>query len=105
MVRDQNAKYKQYDDHMEKLQEDFDKNKIQVNSRFDQLIEDNFKIPEILTDDDFKPVSFRDFMTSNMVSLANQIKKLEEKCTSEYLVQDLFHDFVKQSVPRTDKLY
>ena len=44
-------------------------------------------------------------MTSNMVSLANQIKKLEEKCTSEYLVQDLFHDFVKQSVPRTDKLY
>jgi transcriptional regulator of met regulon len=73
--------------------------------RFDQLIEDNFKIPDILTDENFQPVSFRDFMTSNLVSLAGQIKKLEEKCTSEYLVQDLFHDFVKQSVPRTDKLY
>lgn len=44
-------------------------------------------------------------MTSNLVSIASQIKKLEEKCTSEYLVQDLFHDFVKNSVPRTDKLY
>jgi hypothetical protein len=53
MIRDQNAKYKQYDDHMEKLQEDFDKNKDQVSLRFDQLIEDNFKIPDILTDENF----------------------------------------------------
>ena len=53
MIRDQNAKYKQYDDHMEKLQEDFDKNKLQVTQRFDQLIEDNFKIPDILTDENF----------------------------------------------------
>ncbi len=27
MIRDQSTKFKQYDDHMEKLQEDFDKNK------------------------------------------------------------------------------
>jgi hypothetical protein len=38
---------------MEKLQEDFDKNKLQVTQRFDQLIEDNFKIPDILTDENF----------------------------------------------------
>lgn len=39
------------------------------------------------------------------MSLANSIKKLEEECTEQYLVKDLFHDFVKGSVPRTDKLY
>ncbi len=50
-------------------------------------------------------MSFRDFMTGNLVSLANSIKKLEEECTEQYLVKDLFHDFVKASVPRTDKLY
>lgn len=53
MITDQKNKFKQYDDHMEKLQEDFDKNRYQVSLRFDQLIEDNFKIPDILTDDSF----------------------------------------------------
>jgi hypothetical protein len=48
MIRDQNSKYKQYDDHLEKLQEDFDKNRYQVSLRIDQLIEENFKIPDIL---------------------------------------------------------
>lgn len=71
MIRDQSTKFKQYDDHMEKLQEDFDKNKYSVSLKFDQLIEENFKIPDILTDENFKPVSFRDFMTQNLVSLAN----------------------------------
>jgi len=44
-------------------------------------------------------------MTGNLVSLANTIKKLEEKCTESYLVKDIFHNFVEKSVPRTDKLY
>ena len=35
MIRDQNSKYKQYDDHLEKLQEDFDKNRYQVTMRID----------------------------------------------------------------------
>ena len=48
MIRDQNSKYKQYDDHLEKSQEDFDKNRYQVSLRIDQLIEENFKIPDIL---------------------------------------------------------
>ena len=41
-------------------------------------------------------------MTGNLVSLANKIKKLEEKCGESYLVKELFHDFVEASVPRTD---
>ena len=53
MIRDQSTKFKQYDDHMEKLQEDFDKNKYSVSLKFDQLIEENFKIPDILTDENF----------------------------------------------------
>lgn len=35
MIRDQNTKYKQYDDHLEMLQEEFDKNKAQVTLRID----------------------------------------------------------------------
>lgn len=64
-------------DKLEEFQYSLDKVKFQVNLRIDQLVEENFKIPDILVDeDDFKPTSFRDFMTGNLVSLANQIKNL-----------------------------
>jgi hypothetical protein len=55
-------------------------------------------------DGDFKPVSFRDFMTNNLVSLAQSIKKVDDKFT-DYLFTSKFDEFVVQIDPKIDKLY
>jgi hypothetical protein len=71
MIRDFSAKEVKNDERFESLQTNIENAKFSINLRIDSLIEENFKIPDILQDDSFKPTSFRDFMTSNLVSLQN----------------------------------
>jgi hypothetical protein len=93
-------------DKLEEFQYSLDKVKFQVNLRIDQLVEENFKIPDILVDeDDFKPTSFRDFMTGNLVSLANQIKKLDARVGEEFVQVAAFQEFQEAQVPRINSLY
>ena len=77
MIRDFGAKETKTENKLETMNINIENLKFQINLRIDSLIEENFKIPDILQDDSFKPTSFRDFITSNLVSLQNQIKRLE----------------------------
>jgi len=70
----------------------------QVNERIDKIVEENFTIPDIKIasqdengdkrkDDKSKDsnVSFRDYMTSNLTSLAESVKALESSLTADYV--------------------
>jgi hypothetical protein len=71
MIRDFAAKEVKNEEKFENININIENIKFSINLRIDSLIEENFKIPDILQDDSFKPTSFRDFMTSNLVSLQN----------------------------------
>jgi hypothetical protein len=90
MIRDFSAKEVKNDERFESLQTNIENAKFSINLRIDSLIEENFKIPDILQDDSFKPTSFRDFMTSNLVSLQNQITRLDSHLEKDFLPKIIF---------------
>jgi anaerobic ribonucleoside-triphosphate reductase len=90
MIRDFSAKEVKNDERFESLQTNIENAKFSINLRIDSLIEENFKIPDILQDDSFKPTSFRDFMTSNLVSLQNQITRLDSHLEKDFLPKITF---------------
>lgn len=90
MIRDFSAKDLKNDERFESLQTNIENSKFSINLRIDSLIEENFKIPDILQDDSFKPTSFRDFMTSNLVSLQNQITRLDSHLEKDFLPKITF---------------
>jgi hypothetical protein len=55
-----------------------------ISKRIDQLIEDNFRIPDIELDPSLKPLSFREFMTGNLSSLAKSVKQINHKLDHDY---------------------
>jgi anaerobic ribonucleoside-triphosphate reductase len=90
MIRDFSAKEVKNDERFESLQTNIENAKFSINLRIESLIEENFKIPDILQDDSFKPTSFRDFMTSNLVSLQNQITRLDSHLEKDFLPKITF---------------
>jgi hypothetical protein len=104
MIRDFSAKEVKNEDKFENLNISIENIKFSINLRIDSLIEENFKIPDILQDDSFKPTSFRDFMTSNLVSLQNQITRLDSHVESDFLQLSTFKDFSALHIPRVDNL-
>jgi hypothetical protein len=104
MIRDFSAKEVKNDERFESLQTNIENAKFSINLRIDSLIEENFKIPDILQDESFKPTSFRDFMTSNLVSLQNQITRLDSHLEKDFLPKITFYDFSTLQTPRIDQL-
>lgn len=82
------AKEERDKDAMLKLRSMVLNNDRQVNERIDKIIEENFTIPDIKissSQDDKSNISFRDYMASNLTSLAQSVKALETSLSSDFV--------------------
>lgn len=98
------AKEERDKDAMLKLRDRILTNDRKVNERIDKIVEENFTLPDTLPDikiaspdekgdkrkDDKSKdanLSFRDYMTSNLTSLAESVKALESSLAADYVLK------------------